>query len=174
MKIIRWTVPIVIGVIALSAFSGTRMNSMSERYQRGDFPLADISTFETNDIKITLERYNSHPLLAEYKRFVTVERHNGESLRTEIGSDPGGGERVDVCETSDGNILFEDRFMSHILSGAGEVREISSASAFRINPDGSLDQLIKPDATPLCVRKLGRFDFGKDGAYGFQRNEGRI
>ena len=154
--------PIVAAIIIYVFLSGDL-----KRYESGDYPLADKSTFTVDTMKITLERYSSHPLLAEYTRFITVDSGNGAPLRTEIGQDSGGADRIDLCRVSNGDILLQDRFYSYLLSSSGALRELSTASATQVFPDGTTKVVIVPDQKPGCIKKIGRLDRLPSNGYGF-------
>lgn len=145
LKFLKWTAILSLGIVVL--FAGWIYLEF-QRYQRGEYPFVDRSTVETSGMKITLERFSTHLYLAEYKRFLIIEREGSAAERTEIMMDTGGMAAVDICETRNG-LMFVDRLNIYTVSNTGAV----------------VSQNVKDD----CIKSVGGFGRVDKGPYGFQQ-----
>ncbi len=140
------------------------------RMKAGDYPLADSSEVTIDGRRIRLERYSVHPLLAEYKRILTVIDVSGVEARSELELDPGGGGRLALCRDAQGGIVMSDYHGSYRLTDSGEAIPLSTATVVELLPNGSTRPVMLPEQKPECVDDIGAFDRDENGEYGFRHD----
>ncbi|MCD7108907.1 hypothetical protein LRX75_07620 [Rhizobium sp. DKSPLA3] len=130
----------------------------------------DVSGADIDGLNIRIDRTSAHPLLAEFTRTLTVNAKRRAMAVLEMDKDSGGGQRVDVCKTTEGRILLSDRFGNYLIHPDGSVRRIVDAYVAQVLPDGTTEPLVTPEMKPACLTKLGVFDQGGGPGYdyGFQ------
>lgn len=129
--------------------------------------LADTTVATIAGVTVKLDRYAIHPVLAEYKRIVTVTPTGGKPLVTELEPDSGGMDRLAVCETTAGRIVMADRADTYELMDDGALRKLNTSTIRQVLPDGSTVSILEPEPSPACARHLGAFEKTAGGGYGF-------
>jgi hypothetical protein len=153
-------ITVVAGTVALifftfGAFRVIDAPHSDDGFRTANAGLVEETSFTIDNTKVTLQRIASE--LGGHKRYLKVEAGNGQKIRTELASDPGGLAHFDICETQLGDIA---------LLNTSPQSERNQAYLVRL---GQTPRVVKAEAPQVrCGPSIGTFDNGPDQQYAFQ------
>jgi hypothetical protein len=151
---------IAAGMVALVLFTSWAFRVIDAQhsddgFRSADAGLAEETSFIIDNTKVTLQRIASE--LGGHRRYLKVEAGNGQKIRSELASDPGGFAHFDICETQLGDIA---------LLNTSPQSDSIQAYLVRL---GQVPRVVKAELPQVqCGRSIGTFDNGPDQQYAFQ------
>jgi hypothetical protein len=151
---------IAAGMVALVFFTSWAFRVIDAQhsedgFRSADSGLAEETSFIIDNTKVTLQRIASE--LGGHRRYLKVEAGNGQKIRSELASDPGGFAHFDICETQLGDIA---------LLNTSPQSDSIQAYLVRL---GQVPRVVKAELPQVqCGRSIGTFDNGPDQQYAFQ------